>query len=425
MRRHLRDDCSTSPGPMDPIDSGQGQENPSEQNSDLTPSSRGRQRKKNPKYQDYETEDSLDEKKTTGRKSSGEGAASKRTLAKRRKAENDPELPENDVENEANHKTPQEPDEITAKETPKKVVRAKKTPTKRTPGRKKKDETPNTDVALPHLEGGVADSAQQENGMPKPKRKYVKKQRAQVIAEPPPCAALSEPEEEIQPGGRRRRAAAKEALKYLHNLAKEALAHPGDETASQPGADSDVASTEPDPKEKGKRLKGSKDVQQLLVSKEELPPEQQEWSHILDQEDTKPQHIKEEHEELWSSQEEEQLQGLEEADTTKFPFTPVSVKSEDDEEKPQSSQLHQRQTEQMETGVDGEDCGGADPERRLQPETEVETEDSYEAETDDSDDWQETGEHLSELNLKNKKLKTGKRPHEANTFIYTTSSAGD
>ncbi|XP_020510922.2 general transcription factor 3C polypeptide 2 [Labrus bergylta] len=242
---------------MDPIDSGQGQENPSEQNSDLTPSSRGRPRKKNPKYQDYETEDLIDEKKTTGRKSSGEGAASKRTPAKRRKAEDDPEPPQgDDVENEANHKTPQELDEITAKETPKKAVRAKKTPTKRTPGRKKKSDTANTDVALPHLEGGAADSAQQENGTPKPKRKYVKKQRAQVIVEPPPCA--SEPEEEIQPGGRRRRGAAKAALKYLHNLAKEALAHPGDETASQPGADSDVASTEPDPKEKGKRLKGSK-----------------------------------------------------------------------------------------------------------------------------------------------------------------------
>ncbi|XP_060895202.1 NACHT, LRR and PYD domains-containing protein 3-like isoform X3 [Labrus mixtus] len=158
-------------------------------------------------------------------------------------------------------------------------------------------------------------------------------------------------------------------------------------------------------------------LQQLLVSKEELPPEQQERSHILDPEDTKPQHIKEEHEELWSSQEEEQLQELEEADTTKFPFTPVSVKSEDDEEKPQSSQLHQRQTEQMETGVDGEDCGGAEPERdsnperRLQPETEVKTEDSYEPETDDSHDWEETREDLSELNFKNKKLQTGKRAH--------------
>nr|XP_033933523.1 zinc finger protein 572-like [Pseudochaenichthys georgianus] len=149
------------------------------------------------------------------------------------------------------------------------------------------------------------------------------------------------------------------------------------------------------------------DVQQLVVVKEEVPPEQQEWSSTLDQEDPEPPpHIKEEQEELWSSQEGEQLKGLEEADIIKSTFTPVPVKSEDDEEKPQSSQLHQRQTEHLEAEADGEDCGGpeparsSDPERHLQPETvdnpggssEPDTEDSSEPDTEDSADWKETRE---------------------------------
>ncbi|KAK9526599.1 hypothetical protein VZT92_015288 [Zoarces viviparus] len=76
------------------------------------------------------------------------------------------------------------------------------------------------------------------------------------------------------------------------------------------------------------------DVQQLLVVKEE----QQEWSSSLDQEDPEPPHVEEEQEdpeaphikdEHWTSQEGEQLQGLEEADI-KYSFTPA--KSEDDEE---------------------------------------------------------------------------------------------
>uniref|UniRef100_A0A671WX38 Zinc finger protein OZF-like n=1 Tax=Sparus aurata TaxID=8175 RepID=A0A671WX38_SPAAU len=145
------------------------------------------------------------------------------------------------------------------------------------------------------------------------------------------------------------------------------------------------------------------DVQQLLESEEEAPHEQQERSTSLDQEDP-PElpHIKEEQEELWTRQEGEELPGLDEADI-KFTFTPVTVKSEHDQEEPQSSQLHQRQTEQKETEADGEDCGGPEPGRtfnsvsHLQPVTDDGTshcsepeiaDKASEPETDHSSDWE-------------------------------------
>ncbi|XP_034748711.1 involucrin-like [Etheostoma cragini] len=146
------------------------------------------------------------------------------------------------------------------------------------------------------------------------------------------------------------------------------------------------------------------DVQQLSVVKEKVPPEQPKcYSSVEQQQQLEaPPHIKEEHEELGRCQEGEQLQELEEADITEFPFTPVSVKSEDDEEEAQSSQLHQRQTQHVETEADGEDCGGPEPARNshplLQPETEDQTLDSSEPETDDSADWKETREPQSALN---------------------------
>ncbi|XP_030002478.1 uncharacterized protein LOC115427886 isoform X6 [Sphaeramia orbicularis] len=73
------------------------------------------------------------------------------------------------------------------------------------------------------------------------------------------------------------------------------------------------------------------DIQQLLVVKEEDPYEQQEWKPSLDQKDQVLPHIKEEQEEIWTNQEREQLQWLGEADIIKFTFSPVPVKSEDDE----------------------------------------------------------------------------------------------
>ncbi|XP_068431436.1 uncharacterized protein [Clinocottus analis] len=89
------------------------------------------------------------------------------------------------------------------------------------------------------------------------------------------------------------------------------------------------------------------DAQQLLVVEEAVPPEQQqEWISSLDREDPEPPHIKEEPVELWTIQEGEQLQGLEEAGFN-FPMTSVTVKIEDGVEgKSQSSQFPERRTEE-------------------------------------------------------------------------------
>ncbi|XP_071058568.1 zinc finger protein 32-like [Pseudochaenichthys georgianus] len=145
------------------------------------------------------------------------------------------------------------------------------------------------------------------------------------------------------------------------------------------------------------------DVQLLVVVKEELLPDQQEWSTSLDQEDPEsPPYIKQEQEELRISQEGKQLQELEEADIIKSTFIPDPVKSEDDKEKPQSSQPHHRQTEHIEKEADGDDCRGpeparnSDPESSLQPKTEDNTGDSSEPDTEDSADWKETREPASD-----------------------------
>ncbi|KAM9513343.1 uncharacterized protein ACWYII_046778 isoform 1-T1 [Salvelinus alpinus] len=91
------------------------------------------------------------------------------------------------------------------------------------------------------------------------------------------------------------------------------------------------------------------DAQQLTlpISEEEVPPEQQhceqEWSPSLIQEDPVPTQIKEEQEELQTSQEEEQLLGL--FDTKDSIFTSPCVESDCDQENPsQPSHLYQTQT---------------------------------------------------------------------------------
>ncbi|XP_027142475.1 zinc finger protein 32-like [Larimichthys crocea] len=93
----------------------------------------------------------------------------------------------------------------------------------------------------------------------------------------------------------------------------------------------------------------------------EVPPEQK-WSPVLDP-DPKPPHIKEEHEDLWTNQEGE------------LTFTPVPVKKSEDEEEEEearSSQLHHRQTKEIQTEADGEDCGGPEPASRSDPDASLE-----------------------------------------------------
>ncbi|XP_030255007.1 histone-lysine N-methyltransferase SETD1B-A-like isoform X5 [Sparus aurata] len=122
------------------------------------------------------------------------------------------------------------------------------------------------------------------------------------------------------------------------------------------------------------------DVQQLFVIKEEVSPE---WCPSQEQTDVEPLHMKEEQEEHWISQKGEQLVGLKETDMSRFPSTAVPVKSENDEEKPQLSELHQSQTEdnreaeppasssttQIKTETDEEDSGGSEPSRNREPDS--------------------------------------------------------
>ncbi|KAM9511230.1 uncharacterized protein ACWYII_045783 [Salvelinus alpinus] len=131
-----------------------------------------------------------------------------------------------------------------------------------------------------------------------------------------------------------------------------------------------------------RQIKSHRDPHQLThpISEEEVPPEQQhceeEWSPSLVQEDPKLTQIKEEQEELRTSQEEEQLHGLGEADLIKFIFTSPCVESDCDQENPsQPSHLYQTQTvedrerdslltytiDEIKTEPDGEDYRVSEP----------------------------------------------------------------
>ncbi|XP_030610149.1 zinc finger protein 19-like isoform X2 [Archocentrus centrarchus] len=126
------------------------------------------------------------------------------------------------------------------------------------------------------------------------------------------------------------------------------------------------------------------------------------WSPSQDQQDPDLIHIKVEQEELLTSQEGEQLNGQEETDITSVLFTAVPVKTEDDEEKPKFSQLHQRSSEnnrsakRIKTEADGEDCEGPESSCKpdlyshLQPSADRKPLDPYETEISIDNNGQES-----------------------------------
>uniref|UniRef100_A0A4W5KNN1 Uncharacterized protein n=1 Tax=Hucho hucho TaxID=62062 RepID=A0A4W5KNN1_9TELE len=176
------------------------------------------------------------------------------------------------------------------------------------------------------------------------------------------------------------------------------------------------------------------DAQQLTlpISEKEVPPEQQhceqDWSPSLVQEDPVPTQIKEEQEEVRTSQEEEQLQGP--FDTKDSIFTSPFVESDCDQENPsQPSHLHQTQTvedrerdslltnttEEIKTEHDGEDYRVSEPASDSQSLSAVNPDCSAaQSENMESDDEVESGGLLSgskTLKSKRKHIKNGESSH--------------
>ncbi|XP_056150175.1 general transcription factor 3C polypeptide 2 [Lampris incognitus] len=222
----------------------QGQERPTEKLLDLTPSSGGRLRRKNPKYLDYEKELCKKQpRKTPVKKSSQNGETPGKTPAKRGRPKK-VAAPEADQDQEEINTPPHKSEKAPKKRRVGKKTRIKKTAKK----------SPAKGDGKLTVEIGCVESEQQETEPKKPKRKYVKKQVVQKEA-PAESTAVQEDQEdtpiatevETTPGGRPRRSAAKAAIKYLQSLAKEAHDAHGHLNSSGSQPDSSNESPSPDP----------------------------------------------------------------------------------------------------------------------------------------------------------------------------------
>ncbi|XP_061747157.1 uncharacterized protein si:dkey-15h8.17 isoform X2 [Nerophis ophidion] len=141
------------------------------------------------------------------------------------------------------------------------------------------------------------------------------------------------------------------------------------------------------------------DVQQMIGRQEGRPLLLHLGGSTLEQEASQSSPVKEEGEELWTTQEGECLQGQGEAEPTKFPLTVVSVKTEEHEDKPpESSQLHHSPPEEKievepssssSTQHSVDHCGRSQADNFLAPLSDIDDTRSHCPEDEDRDDAQE------------------------------------
>ncbi|KAF7645123.1 hypothetical protein LDENG_00209580, partial [Lucifuga dentata] len=187
---------------------------------------------------------------------------------------------------------------------------------------------------------------------------------------------------------------------------------------------------------------------EVLLHRAEFPAEIQQ---LLVQKESESPHIKEE--EMWSSQEGEQLQDVKETDITNLPFILVPVKRGDSEQTFQPSQFHQSQNEedreaesfarsstvQTKTETDGVDCGGLEATIISGPGLlptvgdDKATKLSEPENEDNEDGWKETREPQSgsstlennEVSDTDMQCNTGKKCHSCTECVATFRNKGD